>query len=94
MTIRDTYNTSVVAATAAKVPTKAANANAHQETIAASGKNVGYNNATGNFANFDAATRNANATYAAAQLNAEMIKQIAIQAAKDTLRATGDLAPA
>lgn len=93
MTSRDTYNASVVTAIVAKIASNAANATTAQETIAASGVNVGYTIQTGNFANLDSATRNANAAYAATRLKAEMVKQVAIQAAKDTLRATGDVHP-
>jgi K+-transporting ATPase c subunit len=38
----------------------------------------------------DTAVRNANATYAAARLAAEMAKQVAVENAKNVLRASGD----
>jgi hypothetical protein len=42
----------------------------------------------------DVTIKNANATLAAARLQAEMVKQVTIQAAKDTLHSTGDMEPA
>jgi hypothetical protein len=42
----------------------------------------------------DTVIKNANATLWAARLNAEMVKQVTIQATKDVLRSTGDTAPA
>lgn len=94
MTARDTYVNSVATALTAKVATNVANANTHQETINASGVNAGNPTGRGAGSALMTATANANAAYAAAKLNAEMVKQIAIQAAKDTLRSTGDTAPA
>jgi hypothetical protein len=95
MTARDAYQASVASAEKTKVATNQANALAAQETINGSGVNAGTNPALGVAAGsaLDTATRNSNATLAAARMKAEHDKQVAIQAAKDTLRATGDLAP-
>ena len=90
MTARDTYIASVKTGENSKVATNIANANTAQETINVTGVNP----ARGASAALIAAVNSSNAAYAAARLNAEMVKQVAIQAAKDTLRAGGDVHPA
>lgn len=94
MTARDTYNASVATALATKVASNTNNTLTAQETINVTGVNAGLNPARGASAAFDAAVRTSNATLYAARKVAEMTKQVAIQAAKDTLRATGDSHPA
>lgn len=94
MTSRDTYNASVKSAATSKTVAVLAAETAQQETINASGCNVGYTLQTGNYANFAAAVKAANAAKIAALNAAETAKQMAIHAAKDTLRAAGDFGPA
>lgn len=94
MGARDTYISSVKTAEITKAATNSANANAAQETINASGVNAGNPTGRGAGSALMTATANANAALAAARLLAEHNKQVSIQAAKDTLRSTGDVAPA
>lgn len=89
MTDRSTYEASVKAAAPPRVVSNIANAAAHQETINAIGTM-----ANGISAANDRTVRAANATYVAAKQKAAMLEQIAVQAAKDVLRAAGDTAPA
>jgi hypothetical protein len=67
---------------------------AYQASVDAVGVNAGKPLARGVSAADDVTIKAASATLAAARLNAEMIKQVTIQIAKDTLRASGDTAPA
>ena len=94
MTARDTYVAAVVSANLTKAATNVANSNTAQETINASGVNAGNPTGRGAGSAVMTATANANAALAAARVLAEHNKQVAIQAAKDTLRSTGDTAPA
>jgi hypothetical protein len=93
MAARDNYNTSCKNADITRVASEIANLNTYQETIAASGVNVGYNNATGNNVNLITATNNANKTLQANRAAAAAAKMASIDAARETLRATGDLGP-
>lgn len=93
MTVRDTYQASVKTASVAKVASNVVNANTHQESINAVGVNIGANPQLGVTAAHQATIMTANETYNANKQNAEMVKQVAIQAAKDILRQT-DTAPA
>ena len=93
MTARTTYTASVQSAEIAKVVTVTAAQTAFQETINQSGCNAGYNLQTGNYANFATAVKNANTARISSLNAAETAKQASIMAARDTLRATGDLAP-
>lgn len=94
MIARSTFDAAVSAAEITKTATLAAAANTHQEGIAASRHNVGYNTATGNFANLDSATKAANVAYQVTKQKAEHDKQVAVNNARATLQATGDLGPA
>lgn len=89
MTDRSTYEASVKAAATPRVVSNIANAAAHQETIIAIGTM-----ANGVSAANDRTIRAANATYVAAKQKACLAEQIAVQAAKDTLRSAGDTGPA
>jgi hypothetical protein len=93
-TARDTYNAAVQAAEKKKAATLAGATNTHQETVAASKHNVGYNNATGNFANLDSATKTANTAFQTTAQQAGHDAQVAINNARATLQATGDTGPA
>jgi hypothetical protein len=93
MAARDVYNTSCKNADTTRVASESANQNTYQETISASGVNVGYNNATGNNVNLITATKNANATLQANRYAAAVAKMTALDAARETLRASGDLNP-
>ena len=93
MTSRDTYNSSVKSAVAAKTATITANQTTAQETINANGVNVGYTLQTGNYANFAAGVKAANQAKRDADFAAEQTKQAAIMVARDTLRDSGDKAP-
>lgn len=94
MTARETYASSVKTAAQTKTATVSAAETAAQETINASGCNVGYNLQTGNYANLATATKNAIAAKLASVNAAEAAKQASIAVAKDTLRQSGDLGPA
>lgn len=96
MGARDTYISSVKSAESAKVATEITAEGAKQETINQSGCNVGYYSGKGGSgeAAFQAAVKSANQARFATAASAEQTKQNAINAARDTLRATGDLAPA
>lgn len=93
MTARDTYNSTVATAAQTKAATLLSAEAAKQETINASGCNVGYNLQTGNYANFAAAIKSAINAKAASVAAAEATKQATIAAARDTLRNAGDVAP-
>ena len=93
MTSRDTLIVTVKAALITKVAAVNAAATVAQETINAVGVNTGANPQRGATASQINTTNSANAAYAAALQNAEMVKQMAITQAKATLRATGDLGP-
>jgi hypothetical protein len=90
---RDTFNASVKTAVATKIASDVSNEIARQETINQSGVNAGYNLQTGNYANLLAAHISARKAKLAADYAAEQAKQASLAAARDTLRATGDLAP-
>jgi hypothetical protein len=93
MTARDSYNSTCKSADTTRVASENVNQNTYQETISASGVNVGYNNATGNNVNLLTATKNANATLQANRTAAAAAKMASLDAARETLRATGDLGP-
>ena len=93
MTARDTYQSSIKSAAATKTATLTANELTKQETINASGVNVGYNLQSGNFANFDTATKSAVQAKRDADFGAEVARQKAADAAREALRATGDVGP-
>jgi hypothetical protein len=94
MSNRDTYIASVKSATAAKVATLTANETSRQETVNASGVNVGYTLQSGNNANLLAAVKSANQAKRDADFAAEHARQVAIGIARDTLRTGGgDTAP-
>jgi hypothetical protein len=93
MTARDTYTASVKAAASVQAASLVANEGAKQTTIDASKSVVGYTLQTGNMANLQASVTAANKAKFAADFAAEQTKQAAIAAARETLRATGDLAP-
>jgi hypothetical protein len=92
MSARDTYIAAVKTAEVAKIAAFQAATQAHQVSVNNAGVDAGVNPAIGvaNGSTLDVAIRNANAAYAAARLSAEMAKQVAIENAKNTLRATGD----
>lgn len=89
MTARDTYQSSVKSAEGSKVATVSTAETTKQETINASGVNVGYNLQTGNYANLAAAVKSANTAKIATLNTAEHAKQVAINVARDTLRNAG-----
>jgi hypothetical protein len=93
MTARTTYATTVAAAESTKVAALTVAESARQETINVSGCNVGYNLQTGSYPAFAAAVKSANAAKFAALTAAEQAKQNTLMAARDTLKATGDLGP-
>jgi hypothetical protein len=61
-------------------------------TVDAANSVVGYNNVSGNNGALISATKAAGAAKLASIYNAEVAKQAAVALARDTLRATGDLA--
>jgi hypothetical protein len=87
---RDTYNSSCKSADATQVATGLTHAISEQTTIDASKSVVGFTLQTGNMANLETATRNANALRLSNGLARERARQASIAAARDTLRATGD----
>ena len=94
MTSRDTYTASVATAIVTKAATLFANLLTQQETINQSGCNVGYHpGSSSSSATYDAAVKLAVQVKRDADFAAEQTKQASIAAARDTLRATGDLAP-
>ena len=93
MTARQTFSSSVASAEATKVVAVTTAVAAAQETINQSGCNVGYNLQTGNYANFAAGVKSANAAKLAALNAAEVARQQSIMVARDTLRSTGDVGP-
>lgn len=93
MTARSSYEASVKSAGQTAITTLIAAETTKQETIAASGTNVGYTHQSGNNANLLAAVKAAAQARWLATYNAEQAKQAALAVARDTLRATGDLAP-
>jgi hypothetical protein len=96
MTARSVYEAATKAAETAKLPTIQLANLTHQITVNANSVDLGYssNLALGASAAQITATTNANAALAATKLLAEMTKQVAIQSARDTLRSSGDNAPA
>lgn len=94
MTARDTYQTTVKATGPTKTATITANQTTAQETINANGVNVGYTTQSGNYANFATGVKNANQAKRDADFKAEHDRQVAINVARDTLRDSGDKAPA
>ena len=94
MTARDTYTSSVKSAAASQVVTVTSAETTRQESVNASGVNVGYNLQTGNYANYAAAVKAANIAKFNSLNAAEAAKQATVAVARDTLKATGDLAPA
>jgi hypothetical protein len=93
MSNRDTYAVSVKAAAPVKTATLTTNQTTAQETINASGVNVGYTLQSGNYANLASAVKSANQAKRDADFTAEQTKQAALMVARDTLRDTGDRAP-
>jgi hypothetical protein len=95
MTARTVYEAAVKSAATAKTATLIANETTKQETINASGVNVGYYPGKGGSgeAAFQAAVKTANQAKWDADFAAEQAKQAAHMVARDTLRAAGDLAP-
>jgi len=91
MTARETYSSSVASAETTKKATLDAIPGTFQETVNASGVNVGYNTINGNYTNF--AVKTANSTKIASIDSAERTKQASVQAARETLRGTGDTGP-
>jgi hypothetical protein len=91
MSSRDTYISSVKGAAPVKTATLTANEGAKQATINASGVDVGYTTQTGNYANFASAVKSANIAKLNADFLAEQARQATVAAARDMLRATGDL---
>jgi hypothetical protein len=90
MTARTTFETTVKGTAATETASIAAANLSAQETINQSGCNIGYNNATGNYAAFAAAVKASNAARIAAINAAAAVTQATIAAARDTLRSTGD----
>ena len=93
MTARETYSSSVATAEATKKSTNDASITTFQETINASGCNVGYTLQSRNFSNFNTAVKNANAALIAARDSAEKAKQASLQAARETFAAPVTSAP-
>ena len=93
MSSRDTFTSSVKSAAATQVASVTAAQGAFQETINQSGCNVGYNLQTGTYATFAAAVKAANLARLVAVNAAEAARQGTIAVARDTLKATGDVAP-
>jgi hypothetical protein len=93
LTARDTFHNSCVAGEQAHVASSLANQITYQTSIDASKTVVGYNLQNGNFANFDSATRNANAALVANRAATESAKMAAWDAAREVLRASGDFGP-
>jgi hypothetical protein len=91
MTARTTFETTVKSASQTQIATVAAAEMTRQETINASGCNVGYTTSAGNYGNLKAAVASANLAKAATLNAAEIAKQQTIMVARDTLRATGDV---
>lgn len=91
MTARTTFETTVKSAAQTQISAVIAAEMPRQETVNQSGCNVAYSLQTGNYANFAAAVKAANATKFAALTAAEVAKQAALMVARDTLRATGDV---
>jgi hypothetical protein len=94
MTARDTYQASVQSAVTKQIASINSAHTVFQETVNASGVNVGYTLQSGNYGNFAAAVKNANTARIAALQAAEHAKQVAINAARDTLKNSGDNGPA
>lgn len=91
MTARSTYEAAITATGPTKTAALTANQTAAQETINAAGVNVGYNLQTGNFANLAAAVKTATQAKLAADFAVQQAQQATMAAARDALRATGDL---
>ena len=94
MTARATFAATVQIAAVTQIAAVQAAETARQETINASGCNVGYNLQTGSYSAFAAAVKAANIAKTAALTAAEQTKQTAVAVARDTLKSSGDLAPA
>jgi hypothetical protein len=93
MTARSSYESSCKSADTARVQSDIANVNAFQETISAQQGNVGFGGYYSNNASLVTATKNANAALLAARVAETAAKMASLDAARETLRATGDLAP-
>jgi hypothetical protein len=94
MTVRDTYNASVVTAVTKRIATLQGAANTAQESINAVGVNVGANPQLGCSDSQIAAIKAANVQYQVTKAKAGHDEHAAIQVAKDLLRSQGDFAPA
>jgi hypothetical protein len=88
---RETFNASVKTAGQTALATVITAETTKQETINASGVNVGYTTAFGNYGNLAAAVKAANAAKLASIFNAEVVRQASVAAARETLRSTGDV---
>jgi len=94
MAARDNFNGSVVSAESVKATSLLAAQAAYVSALTAATADIGFTQQSGNYAALAAATASANASKAASRLAAEQAKQSSIQVARDTLRSTGDSAPA
>jgi hypothetical protein len=94
LTVRDTYQASVVVAEAAKLATLQKAAMTQQEAINAVGVNIGANPMLGVTAAHDTIIKAANVTQQATAQKAEHDKQVAINNARSVLQAVGDVGPA
>jgi hypothetical protein len=94
MTARDTFTTSVKTAIATKAATVHIAEMTKQTTIDASKSVVGYTTQAGNYANLASAVKTANQAKLDAVYAAEVARQSAVDVARDTLRDSGDKAPA
>jgi len=94
MAARDNFNGSVASAEATKATSLQAAQASYVASLTAATCDIGYTLQSGNYAALAAATASANASKAASRLAAEQAKQSSIQVARDTLRGTGDVAPA
>ena len=91
MTARTTFDASVKSAESSKLATLMVAANTHQEAINAVGVNIGANPMLGVTAAHDAIIKAANVTLQTTAQKAEHDKQVAINNARATLQATGDV---
>lgn len=100
MTARATYEAVVApssvpgSASNVRAATNIANANNHQETLAANGSTgLGTSRARGVSASQDVTIRAANTTYQLAKQTAAMTEQVTIDNARAVLRNAGDVGP-
>jgi hypothetical protein len=93
MAPRDTYIASVATAAKTRVATDLTNVVAFQATVDAQQANVGLGSYVSNNASLVTATKNANAALLAARIAETAAQMASMDAARETLRATGDLNP-